>query len=49
MVQGRIRFKMETAQAACRPPTQLHSCKACVYVCAHVFCVGAWVCAALGP
>lgn len=34
MVQGIIRFKMETAQAARRPPTQQRSCKACVYVCA---------------
>lgn len=36
MVQGRIHFKMNTAQAARRPPTRCHSCKACVYACAHV-------------
>ena len=49
MVQERIHFKMETALAACRPPTQLHSCKACLYVCLHMCCVGAWVCGALRP
>lgn len=49
MVQGRIHFKMETAQAARRPPTQEHACEAhvCTYV--HMCCVGACVSAALGP
>lgn len=43
MVQGRMRFKAESAPAACRPPTHLRHYEACVYVCTCVEWVHGYV------